>query len=95
MSSSQTRKKGSTRSPKHFNGLEWLRDPMQQLKRSVSFEGTEITDEEFYRFFNAIGEVNRSKSRSKSASKTRKSPKSPKPKSPKPKSPKPGASKSK
>lgn len=89
-SSSQTRKKGSKRSPKHINTFEWLRDPYEQLKRSSSFNGKGVSDEEFFRFFEEIGENRPTKSRSHS--KTRKSPKSPKPKSPnpnpKPKSPK-------
>jgi hypothetical protein len=86
---SSTRKKGSKRSPKHITTFEWLRDPYEQLKRSTSFNGKEVSDEEFFRFFEEIGERNRTKSRSRSGSKTRKSPKSPKPKSPKPKSPRP------
>ena len=92
-SSGETRKKGSKRSPKHINTLEWLRDPYEQLKRSTSFEGKEISDEAFFGFFEEIGERRPTKSRIRSGSKTRKSPKSPKPKSPKPKpkakSPKP------
>jgi len=85
---SSTRKKGSKRSPKQINTLEWLRDPVQQLKRITSFEGQNVSDEEFFRFFEEIGERRPTKSRSRSGSRTRKSPKSPKPKS-KPKSPKP------
>lgn len=87
-SSSQTRKKGSKRSPKQINTFEWLRDPYEQLKRSTSFNGKGVSDEEFFHFFEEIGENRPTKSRSRS--KTRKSPKpkSPKPKSPKPKSPK-------
>jgi hypothetical protein len=79
---SQTRKKGQARSPKQLGDLEWLRDPTVMLRRAHSFEGTELTDEEFYKFFEGIGEVasppknrppskNRSKTKNKKAGKKR------------------------
>ncbi len=79
---SQTRKKGQARSPKSLGDLEWLRDRDAMLGRARSFEGFEITDEEFFRFFEEIGEVasppknrppskNRSKTKNKKAGKKR------------------------
>ena len=91
-SAGQTRKRGSKKSPKKLEAFDWLKDPVQQLKRSVSFEGTEITDEDFYKFFENIGEGYNSQGRPvnrKNKSKTKKSlkPKSPRPnKNSKPKS---------
>jgi hypothetical protein len=86
MPNSQTRKKSSLRSPKKLNELHWLANPYEQLKRSVSFAEAAISDEEFFKFFDQIGEVasNRSprnrtrsnkKSPKKSAGKATKSPK--------------------
>jgi hypothetical protein len=77
---SQTRKKGQARSPKSLGDLEWLRDPKQMFARAHSFEGKEMTDEEFYKFFEAMGEVwprpkNRTRSRNRSKTKNKKSPK--------------------
>jgi hypothetical protein len=77
---SQTRKKGQARSPKPLGDLEWLRDPKQMLGRAHSFEGKELSDEEFYKFFEEMGEVwarskNRSRSRNRAKTKNKKSPK--------------------
>lgn len=61
---SQTRKKGQARSPKILGDLEWLRNPEAMLARAHSFEGKEISDDDFYAFFENIGEVaSRSKNR--------------------------------
>ena len=71
---SQTRKKGQARSPRALGDLEWLRDRVAMLGRAHSFEGSTITDDEFYAFFEGIGEVaSRSKNRppSKNRSKTK------------------------
>jgi hypothetical protein len=77
---SQTRKKGQARSPKSLGDLEWLRDRKLMLGRAHSFEGDEISDEEFYKFFEEMGEVlpgskNRSRSRNRGKTKNKKSPK--------------------
>lgn len=74
MPHSQTRKKTNARSPKKLNNLEWLANPYEQLKRSISFQGKQSSDEEFYKFFEEIGEVwspSKNKSRSKNRSKTK------------------------
>ena len=71
---SQTRKKGQSRTPKLLGDLEWLRNPQAMLARAHSFEGNTLTDEEFYAFFESIGEVaSRSKNRppSKNRAKTK------------------------
>jgi len=75
---SQTRKKGQARSPKPLGDLEWLRNPKTMLERAHSFEGKEISDEDFYKFFEDIGEVfsrskNRSRNRNRSKTKNKKS----------------------
>lgn len=74
---SQTRKKGQARSPKILGDLEWLRNPQAMLARAHSFEGKEMSDEEFYSFFESIGEVasrskNRSPSRNRAKTKNKK-----------------------
>lgn len=78
---SQTRKKSQPRTPKVLGDLEWLRNPQAMLARAHSFEGKEMTDEEFYRFFEEIGEVwspskniprRRSQNRAKSKNKSKK-----------------------
>lgn len=74
MPNSQTRKKSNARSPKKLEQLNWLRNPYEQLKRSVSFQGKGVSDEEFFKFFEDIGEVwspSKNKSRSKNRSKTK------------------------
>jgi hypothetical protein len=74
---SQTRKHGQKRSPKQLEDLEWLRDPVAMLQRSRSFEGMErFSDEDFYKFFEEIGEVvsrskNRTRSRNRSKTKSK------------------------
>lgn len=67
---SQTRKKGQPRSPKQLGDLEWLRNPRAMLARAHSFENTTLTDEEFYKFFENIGE-SLSSSRKKSRTRSR------------------------
>jgi hypothetical protein len=57
MQGSQTRKRSSSRAPRSLNDLQWLANPYEQLKRSLSFSGKAISDEEFYKFFDEIGEV--------------------------------------
>jgi hypothetical protein len=57
MQGSQTRKRSSSRTPRSLNDLQWLRNPYEQLKRSLSFNGKAISDEEFYKFFEELGEV--------------------------------------
>ena len=79
---SQTRKKGQARPPRTLGDLEWLRNPEAMLARAHSFEGSTITDDEFYAFFEGIGEVasrpknrppskNRAKSKNKKTAKKR------------------------
>lgn len=61
---SQTRKKGQARPPRILGDLEWLRNPQEMLARAHSFEGKELSDNDFYAFFESIGEVaSRSKNR--------------------------------
>lgn len=98
MPNSQTRKKSNARKPKTLNDLEWLANPYEQLKRSLSFSGKGVSDEEFFRFFEEVGEVAENRSPRTPKRNTRKSPKraageaSPSPKSAK--SPKGKAAKS-
>lgn len=68
---SQTRKKGQTRSPKKLGDLEWLRDRQEMLARAHSFEHSETTEEDFYKFFEEIGE-RWSKSKNRKSSQNRK-----------------------
>ncbi len=74
---SQTRKKGQSRSPKKIEDLEYLKNRKQMFARAHSFEGQEVSDEEFFKFFEEIGEVasrskNRSSSRNRSKTKNKK-----------------------
>lgn len=70
-STSATRKLRNKRSPKHFTDLEYLRDKKEARARASSFNKTTITDEEFFKFFEEIGEVKK-KSTGRSRRKTRK-----------------------
>lgn len=68
-STSTTRKISNKRSPKHFTDLEYLRDKKEARARGSSFNKSTLTDEEFLKFFEEIGEV---KKKSGSRSKKRK-----------------------
>lgn len=57
MPGSQTRKRSASRAPRSLNDLHWLGNPYEQLKRSLSFSGKAVSDEEFYKFFEDVGEV--------------------------------------
>lgn len=70
---SQTKKKGQKKSPKQLEGLKWLGSRKEMLARAHSFNESTLTDEEFFRFFEEIGEVARpSKNRSSNKPKTKK-----------------------
>lgn len=71
-STSVTRKRSNKRSPKHFTNLEYLRDKSEARKRASSFNATTLTDEEFFKFFEEIGEVKKSSSRSRGKTRKRK-----------------------
>jgi hypothetical protein len=72
MPSSQTRKKGQKRNSKPLGDLEWLRNPQAMLERAHSFEGTSLSDEEFFRFFDEMGENwRRSKNKTRSRNKAK------------------------
>jgi hypothetical protein len=94
MPGSQTRKRSSSRTPRTLNDLQWLSNPYEQIKRSLSFSGKVISDEEFYKFFEEVGEVPENRS-PRSTTRSHKNKNSGK-KSPKPtgKSPKGAAGKS-
>ncbi len=71
-STSTTRKLSNKRSPKHFTDLEYLRDKKEARKRAASFDETTLTDEEFFKFFEDIGEVwSRSKNRLQNRNRTK------------------------
>ncbi len=93
MPNSQTRKRSSSRAPRALNDLQWLANPYEQLRRSTSFAEGVLSDEEFYRFFDQIGEVAAPAPSSANRNRTR-SRKSPARKSPRPANPSPKASKS-
>ena len=69
-STSATRKVSNKRSPKHFTDLEYLRDKKEARARGSSFNQSTLTDEEFFQFFEDIGEVKK-KTGSRSKRKTR------------------------
>lgn len=75
MPNSQTRKRSSARMPTSLNDLHWLANPYEQLKRSVSFSGKGVSNEEFYRFFEEVGEVAANRSSTRKSPKGVKSPK--------------------
>jgi hypothetical protein len=79
MPNSQTRKRSSSRAPRELNDLQWLANPYEQLKRSTSFIKGGVSDEEFFRFFEEIGEVASNRSpRNKTRSQKNTARKSPK-----------------
>ena len=55
MPNSQTRKRSSARAPRDLKN--WLGNPYEQLRRALSFAEGGVTDEEFFAFFDQIGEV--------------------------------------